>query len=176
MPSAAELVTSLGLQPHPEGGHYRETYRAADILPQTVLAPGFAGARNISTAILYLLEAGDFSAFHRIRSDEVWHFHLGGKLLIHEIDASGMLATTRLGHDVAGGERVQHMVPAGHWFAAEPAPSTGFALVGCTVAPGFAFEDFEMADAAALASRWPMHRELVTRLGRAAPGVRYGAD
>ena len=166
MPCAADLVTSLKLLPHPEGGHYRETYRASGVIDVQALPDGFAGPRNISTAILYLLEAGDFSAFHRIRSDEVWHFHLGGTLLIHEIDSSGRLTTTRLGHDVAGGEQLQHVVPAGHWFAAQPAPSTPYSLVGCTVAPGFAFDDFEMADPAALAAQWPAHADLIASLGR----------
>ncbi|WP_150670221.1 cupin domain-containing protein [Pandoraea anhela] len=168
MPSAADLVTSLGLLPHPEGGHYRETYRAAGTIAGAALPQGFSGPRSLCTAILYLLEAGDFSAFHRIRSDEVWHFHLGGTLFIHEIDLSGKLTTTPLGHDVAHGERLQHVVPAGHWFAAQPAPSTDYSLVGCTVAPGFAFEDFEMAEPAALAAQWPAHRELILRLGRVA--------
>ncbi|VVD96827.1 cupin [Pandoraea iniqua] len=169
MPSAAELVTSLGLRPHPEGGHYRETYRASDTVAAQALPPGFSGARNISTAIFYLLEAGDFSAFHRIRSDEIWHFHLGGTLWIHEIDPAGKLTTTCLGADVVNGEQLQHVVPAGHWFAAQPAPSTSYSLVGCTVAPGFAFEDFEMADPATLAAQWPAHRALIERLGRGAP-------
>ncbi|QHE94840.1 hypothetical protein PI93_019635 [Pandoraea fibrosis] len=168
MPSAADLVTSLHLQPHPEGGHYRETYRASGTMAAHALPDGFSGERNISTAILYLLEAGDFSAFHRIRSDEIWHFHLGGTLWIHEIDPTGKLTTTNLGADVTAGEQLQHVVPAGHWFAAQPAPSTRYSLVGCTVAPGFAFEDFEMADAAALAAQWPAHRVLIERLGRRA--------
>lgn len=167
MSSAADLVTSLGLVPHPEGGHYRETYRARDTIAAQALPDGFSGARSISTAILYLLEADDFSAFHRIRSDEIWHFHLGGTLWIHEIDPVGKLTTTRLGADVAGGEHLQHVVLAGHWFAAQPAPSTSYSLVGCTVAPGFAFEDFEMADPAALAAQWPAHQALIERLGRA---------
>ncbi|MEF3067328.1 cupin domain-containing protein [Pandoraea apista] len=169
MPSAADLVTSLGLQPHPEGGHYRETYRASGKIAAQALPDGFSGARNISTAILYLLEADDFSAFHRIRSDEIWHFHLGGTLRIHEIAPDGKLTTTCLGADVAAGEQLQHVVPAGHWFAAQPAPSTRYSLVGCTVAPGFAFEDFELAVPAALAAQWPAHRVLIERLARGAP-------
>lgn len=168
MPSAADLVKSLALLPHPEGGHYRETYRSPGTIAAEALPGGFSGPRNVSTAILYLLEADDFSAFHRIRSDEVWHFHLGGTLWIHEIDPSGKLTTTCLGHEVAAGEQLQHVVAAGHWFAAQPAPSTSYSLVGCTVAPGFAFEDFEMANPTALAAAWPAHRELIERLGRAA--------
>ncbi|AKM31728.1 hypothetical protein AB870_18855 [Pandoraea faecigallinarum] len=166
MPSAADLITSLGLLPHPEGGHYRETYRASETIAADALPNGFPGPRSLSTAILYLLEAGDFSAFHRIRSDEVWHFHLGGTLWIHEIDPCGKRASTPLGPGVGRGEQLQYVVRAGHWFAAQPAPSTRFSLVGCTVSPGFAFEDFEMADAAALAAQWPAHRELVQALGR----------
>ncbi|VVE87653.1 cupin domain-containing protein [Pandoraea bronchicola] len=166
MVSAADLVTALALEPHPEGGHYRETYRASGTIAEEALPEGFSGPRNISTAILYLLEADDFSAFHRIRSDEIWHFHLGGTLWIHEIDPAGKLTTTWLGSDVAGGEHLQHVVRAGHWFAAQPAPSTRYSLVGCTVAPGFAFEDFELADPAALAAQWPAHRALIERFGR----------
>ncbi|WP_287497827.1 cupin domain-containing protein [Pandoraea sp. CB10b_02] len=170
MTPAAELVVSLALQPHPEGGFYRETYRSADTIEANALPPGFSGPRSVSTAILYLLEAGDFSAFHRIRSDEIWHFHLGDALWVHEIDAHGALTTTALGSRISAGERLQHVVRAGHWFAAQPAPASRFSLVGCTVAPGFAFEDFEMADPAALAARWPAHRDLILRLGRRAAG------
>ncbi|AJC21746.1 cupin domain-containing protein [Pandoraea pulmonicola] len=170
MTSAAEFVASLSLQPHPEGGFYRETYRSADTIDVHALPPGFTGPRSVSTAILYLLEAGDFSAFHRIRSDEIWHFHLGDTLWVHEIDAQGALTTTALGSRISDGERLQHVVRAGRWFAAQPAPASRFSLAGCTVAPGFAFEDFEMADPAALAAQWPTHRDLILRLGRGAAG------
>jgi predicted cupin superfamily sugar epimerase len=139
--SAAELITRLHLQPHPEGGHYRETYRAAEL----VQTP--RGARSASTAILYLLEAGERSSWHRIASDEAWHHHGGGGLLIHELGPEGQTRRTQLGLDLERGEQPQHVVPAGSWFAAEPAGMGEWSLMSCTVAPGFDFADFELAQA-----------------------------
>ncbi len=144
MRDSAELIARLGLSPHPEGGHFRETYRAAE----QVSTPW--GPRAASTAILFLLQAGERSHRHRIRSDEAWHFHGGGGLLVHELSPSGETRTTRLGMDLAAGEQPQHVVPAGHWFAAEPAADSPWSLVGCTVAPGFTFSDFELASSAQL--------------------------
>lgn len=166
-PQTNDVIARLSLQPHPEGGYFRETYRSSGTIPYDALPDGFKGDRSVSTAILYLLAAGDFSGFHRIQSDEIWHFHLGGALLVHEIDEDGVLTTTRVGPDVMLGEQVQYVVEAGRWFAAEPADGTHYVLVGCTVAPGFAFEDFEMADPAELAAAWPAHQALIRRLGRA---------
>ena len=145
MRDSAELIEQLGLAAHPEGGHYRETYRSQ----VQVTTP--RGPRSASTAIVFLLQAGERSHWHRISSDEAWHFHGGGALLIHELNASGQLHSTRLGMDLQGGEQPQHVVPAGHWFAAEPAPDSAWCLVSCTVAPGFEFDDFELATAAQLA-------------------------
>jgi predicted cupin superfamily sugar epimerase len=138
------LIQQLGLQPHPEGGHYRETYRAREEVNTD------RGLRPASTAILFLLATGEHSAWHRIRSDELWHHHAGGPLWIHELSGSGKVHSTRLGLDLAAGESPQHVVPAGRWFAAEPATTDGWSLVGCTVAPGFDFADFELATAAIL--------------------------
>ena len=139
MRDSAELIARLGLIPHPEGGHYRETYRAA------LQVPTSRGARPASTAILFLLEAGDCSHWHRIQSDEAWHWHGGGSLLVHELSGAGRGRSTRLGLDLNAGQQPQHVVPAGHWFAAEPAPGSDWCLVSCTVAPGFDFRDFELA-------------------------------
>jgi predicted cupin superfamily sugar epimerase len=133
------LIEQLQLSPHPEGGHFRETYRAG----QTVPTP--RGPRPASTAILFLLQAGERSRWHRLHSDEVWHFHAGGGLLVHQISPSGIAQTTRLGMELSSGERPQHVVPAGHWFAAEPISGRAWSLVSCTVAPGFTFADFELA-------------------------------
>ncbi|MEO1002227.1 MAG: cupin domain-containing protein [Cyanobacteria bacterium J06638_7] len=135
----AHLIRALELIPHPEGGHYRETYRAGELV-QTPRGP-----RPASTAILYLLAAGDCSHWHRIRADELWHHHGGGGLLIYELSPAGSVRRTRLGMDLAAGERPQHGVPAASWFAAEPAEACAWGLVSCTVAPGFAFSDFELA-------------------------------
>src|SRR6185369_5758090 len=117
--------------------YYRETYRAAG----QIQVPGIAGSRNVSTAIYYLLAAGDRSMLHRIKSDEAWHFYAGDPLLIVSLSPDGTLLETRLGNNVAQGETPQHIVPAGHWFGACPAEGSAFALVGCTVAPGFDFAD-----------------------------------
>ena len=137
--SASELIQLLDLSPHPEGGHYRETYRA----PTQV--DTLHGPRPASTAILFLLAEGEQSCWHRIRSDELWHHHAGGALLIHELRADGTVRQTRLGMDLDAGQIPQHVVPAGHWFAAELIDPTSWVLVGCTVAPGFDFADFELA-------------------------------
>ena len=139
MRDGAELIDRLGLCPHPEGGYFRETYRASE----QVSTPW--GPRAASTAILFLLPAGERSHWHRIRSDEAWHFHGGGGLLIHELSPSGQTRTTRLGMDLPAGEQPQHVVPAGRWFAAEPAAGSAWSLVSCTVAPGFDFSDFQLA-------------------------------
>jgi predicted cupin superfamily sugar epimerase len=165
LPGPAErLVDRLALQPHPEGGFFRETYRAPLTLPASGLTPGFSGARQASTAIYYLLAAGDRSRLHRIRSDEVWHFYLGDPLQVVELTESGEAQVTLLGTDFAAGQVPQHVVPAGRWFGACPAPGSAFSLVGCTVAPGFDFTDLEMAEGAALLAAHPAAADWIKRL------------
>lgn len=156
--NAEALIAALSLKPHPEGGFYAETYRS----PETVTAR--AGPRSASTAIYFLLPAGAASRFHRIRSDELWHFHLGGPLTVVELSPDGRLTETVLGPAVDRGQKLQHAVPAGAWFGAFPNPGTAFALVGCTVAPGFDFADFELAERAALVREFPAHRAVIERL------------
>jgi len=157
LPAADDLVRDLGLLPHPEGGFYRETYRAART----------AGAgRAAATMIYFLLPAGQVSRLHRIDADEGWHHYLGGTLEVFELDESdpGRLRVTRLGKDLARGEVLQHVVPAGRWFGAAPATGTPYVLVGCTVAPAFEFDHFELGERSALLARFPAAAELVTRL------------
>ena len=126
----------------------------------------FGGSRNISTAIYYLLEEGDFSAFHKIKSDECWHFYTGGTLLVHMIDHSGSYKVIKLGGDITDGEVFQFVVPANTWFASEPALNVAFSLVGCTVAPGFDFDDFKMAAREQLLLQYPHHADIIKRLCR----------
>ncbi|HVF98030.1 MAG TPA: cupin domain-containing protein [Flavisolibacter sp.] len=164
--TADYVINHLSLQPHPEGGFYKETYRSAGIISASCLPGFFNGDRRYSTAIYFLLQQGDFSAFHRIRSDECWHFYEGGTLLIHVIDTTGNYTHIRLGKDLHKGEVFQAVVPAGAWFASEPDSHSLFALVGCTVAPGFDFADFEMAEREALSADFPQHRPLIRRLCR----------
>ena len=164
---ASNLVRQLGLEPHPEGGYFRETYRAAESIAGPALPARFGGDRAVSTAIYFLLETGQRSRLHRIKSDEVWHFYAGDPLTVVEIDAAGVLKTTRLGSDLGAGAVYQHVVPAGAWFGATLADgggAAGFALVGCTVAPGFDFADFALADRAALLADYPAHRAWIERL------------
>jgi uncharacterized protein len=164
---AAYWIQKLGLQAHPEGGYYRETYRADLILEKAALPRAFAGVRPASTAIYYLLDEGSFSAFHRLQSDELWHFYVGGTLIVYVIEANGRYSEIPLGSDPAVGEVLQAVVKAGSWFAARAKDGEAFAVVGCTVAPGFDFEDFEIAKRDELVERYPQHREVITRLTRA---------
>jgi predicted cupin superfamily sugar epimerase len=157
---ASLYINRLSLLPHPEGGYYKQTYQS----PLNVQAP--AGERPVSTAIFYLLEQGDFSAFHTLKSDECWHFYAGSTLLIHIIEPTGNYYCVSMGHQLQDDEQLQFIVPAGTWLAAEPAPGTDFALAGCTVAPGFVFEDFEMARRDELTAKFPQHTALISRLTR----------
>ena len=158
---AERWIRALGLSRHPEGGYYRETFRAG-ALPFDL--PG-RGARSASTAIYFLLADGDFSAFHRVRSDEVWHFYAGAPLELHTLDAERGHEHVVLGTDLERGERPQHVVLAGVYQAARLA-APGFALCGCTVAPGFDFADFEMPSRAELTSLFEQQHELVKLLTR----------
>ena len=152
MNEANKLITAFGLTPHPEGGFYKETYRSP--LTLNVASP-FSGPRAASTAIYYLLTGGAKSAFHRIRSDEVWHFYEGGPLKIIDVDPeSGQVCETILGPPAQGGI-YQHVVPAGRWFGSIPMPGVAYSFVGCTVAPGFDFADFELAETDAFLKHYP---------------------
>lgn len=186
-PSPAELAVRLNLAPHPEGGYYAETYRAAGVIPAVALPPEFGGERNYSTSILYLLTEGDKSRLHRIRQDEVWHFHLGGPLRLVMISPEGVLREVILGPDILSGQLPQFAVPAGCWFGAAPLKveeqselnpaeppeshrrpdgawpprGAGYCLMGCTVAPGFDFADFELADGRELIKSFPAQAALI---------------
>lgn len=160
-------IEKLRLEPHPEGGYFRQTYRAEMMIARGALPEGFAGDRAASTAIYFLLEGKNFSAFHRLRSDEVWHFYAGSPLVVHVIDPAGSYSSVHLGSDAEVGQQFQGIVTAGSWFASHVADWTSWALVGCTVAPGFDFADFEMGKREELAREYPQHRELVHRLTRA---------
>jgi predicted cupin superfamily sugar epimerase len=166
---AAFWIDRLDLRPHPEGGYFRETYRAAESVPAGALPERFGGARAFSTAVYFLITDEAFSAFHRIRSDELWHFYAGDAVTLAVLDADGTgeLATASLGRDPARGESPQVVIPAGSWFAAEVASPGAFALVGCTVAPGFDFADFELGERGTLRARYPQHRGVIERLTRA---------
>jgi predicted cupin superfamily sugar epimerase len=160
-PRAAELIASLGLGPHPEGGFYREIYRDEATVPH----PTKGATRSCVTCIYFLLPAGTFSALHRVAQSEIWHHLEGDKLDLHVIDERGAHAHVVLGKDLAAGERMQQVVHAGAWQAAVPI-GDAYVLCGCTVAPGFDFADFELPTRGELVERFPQHRALVERLTR----------
>jgi predicted cupin superfamily sugar epimerase len=164
--TAAFIVEKLRLEPHPEGGFYRETYRSEGILPAGVLPTAFSGDRNFATSIYFLIEKDNFSALHKIKSDETWHFYYGDALEVVEIDPSGRLTKTLIGKALEKGEVFQYTVKAGNWFGSRVANGGSFSLVGCAVAPGFDFDDFEMGDKEALISKFPEHTSIITELAR----------
>lgn len=143
------------MQPHPEGGFFKECYRSPELIPRDALPARFGGSRCFSTSIYYLLPSGSVSRLHRIASDEIWHFYLGGPLELLQISSGGKIGKIILGQDVEKGQTLQHVVPAGYWFGARPAEGSLLSFVGCTVAPGFDFADFEVLDPDALSLRFP---------------------
>ncbi len=138
-------IEKLKLEKHPEGGWFKEVYRSDEKISEDGLPDYFAGSRNISTSIYYLLEGKDFSAFHRIKSDEIWHFYTGNSALEILWIEDGILKTQLLGNQTDDNNVFQFVVPKKTWFAARLKSEAGYALMGCTVSPGFHFDDFEMA-------------------------------
>jgi hypothetical protein len=164
--SAKQWIKALDLRRHPEGGYYREVYRAGETIPRAALPGRFGGDRAFATAIYFLLEGEDCSHLHRIKQDEVWHFFEGSALTLHMIDPAGAYSTTELGRDVQAGHSLMAVVPAGWWFGATVNDAPSFSLVGCTVAPGFDFADLELPDRSLLLKQHPQHRKLIERLMR----------
>jgi uncharacterized protein len=161
VPATADAwIAKLGLQRHPEGGWYRETYRSRERVEAAALPPRFGAGRVLSTAIYYLLRAGERSALHRIKSDEIWHHYAGDAVTLWLLEAPGAARAERLGGD---GEP-QIVVPAGAWYGARVLDGGAYALMGGTVAPGFEFADFELADRATLRAGWPAQRAVIEDL------------
>jgi uncharacterized protein len=160
---AEKLIEKLGLQNHPEGGWFREIYRSEENITASDLPVRFSGDHAFSTSIYYLLQAYDFSAFHRIKSDEIWHFYLGSPVKLY-ILKDGNLELIILGDNVDAGHVFQATVPHGCWFAAEVSVPESFALLGCTVSPGFDFSDFEMAALSDLEPDYGKYATLIRRM------------
>jgi uncharacterized protein len=156
-------VNHLDLLPHPEGGYYKEVYRSSEIVSSSALPDRFEGDRNLSTAIYFLLRSEDRSVFHRLKSDELWHFYQGSTLLIYVLQQNE-LKIIKLGSDLEKGELLQVAIPANCWFGALVEKPNSFSLCGCTVAPGFDFKDFEMAGQADLLYAYPEQSEIILRL------------
>ena len=164
-----ELVQKLDLLPHPEGGFYKETYRSDGIIPTSELSKEFSGPRNYCTAIYFLLTEGNFSAFHKINQDEIWHFYEGDPLRVHMITSEGSYSFQDIGLNLDVGQIPQFTVLAGLWFASEVAENGNYSLVGCTVSPGFDFDDFELPSRSKMIELFPEHEEIISRLTRLKP-------
>jgi uncharacterized protein len=144
-----------------EGGYYKETYRS----DKTIILPSETdGERSISTSIYYLLDGTQFSAFHRLKSDEIWHFYIGSSITLYIINKMENLSEIKLGSNIEKGELFQIQVRAESWFAATVNDISSYALIGCTVSPGFDYLDFELGDRKKLIERYPQHRSIIEKL------------
>jgi hypothetical protein len=152
-------VKAYDMNSHPEGGYYKEIYRS-----ENSLTTNYGATRSLMTSIYFLITKGNFSAFHRIKSDELWSYHYGDALMVHIIDPNGNYSVLKIGSNVDNGEQLQGIVLAGSWFASEVIEEGDYSLVGCVVAPGFDFEDFELAEKAKLSAQFPQHKTLIHKL------------
>nr|WP_299488526.1 cupin domain-containing protein [uncultured Allomuricauda sp.] len=158
------LISKFNLKPHPEGGYFSETYRSEGQIPASTLPSAYSGNRNFSTAIYFLLTSDTFSAFHRINQDEIWHFYSGSPLKLYLISDKGEYSEQNIGNDFSDGQVPQFVVPGGYWFAAKTINPDSFSFVGCTVAPGFDFDDFVLPKRDELIAKFPKHQEIIKRL------------
>jgi uncharacterized protein len=159
-------IEKFELTEHPEGGYFAPAYRSGEQLKRECLPNRFPGDRATVSSIYYLLKKGQFSAFHRLKSVEIWNFYEGSPLVLHVLDEGGNLLLRKLGRNIENGEFPQTVVEPGSWFGAAIDGPGEFCLVGCTVVPGFDYEDFEIADRKELLARYPHHREIIERLTR----------
>jgi uncharacterized protein len=170
MPNAQEVISALGLQPHPiEGGFFRETYRSPGVIPCTFLPPGYHDGRDrsIGTAIYYLLTVNTFSELHRLPTEEVFHFYLGAPVRMLQIFPDGKARDIIIGSDILAGQQPQVVVPAGVWQGSRLEPGDhDFALLGATVTPGFDYADYEQGKRADLIARFPDHAQRIRELTR----------
>ncbi len=159
-----QLISKFDLTKHPEGGYFKETYRSEGIIENKNLPNKFQGNRNFSTSIYFLLTSEKFSAFHKINQDEIWHFYRGSSLKLHMISPQGAYSFIIIGNNIEANETPQFVVPAGYWFAAEVINSDSYSFTGCTVAPGFDFNDFILPKRKELIELFPKYKNIITRL------------
>jgi predicted cupin superfamily sugar epimerase len=164
--NAEDWIGRLELRPHPEGGFFREVYRSSEHIAAAHLPERFGGSRCFCTAIYYLLRAGEYSAFHTVQQDEVWHHYDGSSLTLHTITPDGEYRRQRIGKANDTNVAPLTVVPRGLLFAASVDDPAGFTLAGCTVAPGFEFADFHMPARAELVARYPQHARLIEQYTR----------
>jgi len=168
MLTADDLVRRLALQPHPEGGFFHEMYRADERIEAEALPPRYGSKRVFGTAIYYLLTPDTFSELHRLESDEVYHFYLGDPVEQLRLFSNGRGEVVVLGNDLAAGQQPQVVVPRGVWqgLRIREGGAHGYSLLGCTMAPGFEFDDFESGMRAALREAYPEFDEMILELTR----------
>ncbi|WP_430813591.1 cupin domain-containing protein [Carboxylicivirga sp. RSCT41] len=158
------IIKALDLSPHPEGGYFKETYRSVGEIQEDSLNDEYKGNRNYSTCIYFLLTSGNFSAFHRIKQDEIWHFYDGSPIKLHVITPEGYYSHHMIGRHISEGEIPQFVVTGGCWFAAEVVDKDAWSLVGCTVSPGFSFDDFDLRPRKELVALYPELEDVITKL------------
>jgi predicted cupin superfamily sugar epimerase len=161
--SALYWINRLQLIKHPEGGYYKEVYRSGEFVHKKNLPDRYSSFRSFSTSIYFLLESHEFSAFHRLKSDEIWHFYEGSAITILVISPQGEFSKLSLGRNPDENQSYQALIPKGYWFAAHVNTPDSFSLVGCTVSPGFDFEDFELGEKIILTQLFPEHVEIINR-------------
>jgi uncharacterized protein len=159
-------IKHLNLQPHPEGGFFRETYRSNLVIDHNILPVDYSGNRKLSTSIYYMLRSGEISRLHRLHSDELWYYHLGSSIKIVMIDQEGNKHTKLLGANLEKAEQLQVLIPSGTIFGAELIDSDSFSLLGCMVTPGFEFDDFEIFDKEDLLQAYPKHVDLINKFSK----------
>ncbi len=164
MKSAKYWIDTLNLERHPEGGYFSEVYRSDENIEKSALAHRYNGDRSMATSIYFLLKKDEFSSFHRILSDETWHFYTGTTLELFVLDDDKKLTRHLLGQDPEVGEILQFTIPRNHWFGAKVMNANSYALLGCTVAPGFYFDDFELGNRKKLIEEFPSHKTIITEL------------
>jgi len=164
MKTANYWIEKLKMEKHPEGGYFKEVYRSEELLSSNALPSRYISDRYLATSIYFLLNGEDFSSFHRIQSDETWHFYMGSTLELYVLNEDGTLTTFLLGRNVQEGESLQITIPRNHWFGARVAEKNSYSLLGCTVAPGFHFEDFELAKRESLIQEYPLHKNIIRAL------------
>lgn len=157
-------IKYLGLKAHPEGGYYHETFVSENLIEATSLPSEYGGARKFYTSIYFLLKDNEVSHFHKIKSDEIWTFHAGDALDIHVFDPAGCYQILKLGLNIEKNEKPQQIVKGGSWFGASLPNTEGFSLVGCFVAPGFDFIDFELGNRRNLLEQYPEQKEIIMKL------------
>lgn len=160
---AGFFIETLQLLPHPEGGYYKELYRSDELLTQTDLPVRYLGNRSFCTSIYFLLKSEQFSAFHKILSDETWHFYAGSPITLMMIDKDGNYSEQIIGNQLQLQQTLQYTVNRNTWFAAKVNEPHSFSLLGCTVAPGFDFHDFQLANKNLLLQQFPQHNAVIEK-------------